>query len=67
MIAGICGPEPAAAPDRAAAAVTGNALGCAVPRPGGRVFGFAECCLVGKKKLIPIVVVLRKRPPSSTL
>ena len=33
MIAGICGPEPAAAPDRAAAAVTGNALGCAVPRP----------------------------------
>jgi hypothetical protein len=50
MIAGICGPEPAAAPDRAAAAVAGNALGCAVPRSGGRVFGFAECCLVGTKR-----------------
>lgn len=47
MIAGICGPQPAAAPDRAAAAVT---LGYAVTLSGGGVMGFAESRLAGRKE-----------------
>ena len=47
MIAGICGPQPAAAPDRAAAAVT---LGYAVTLSGGGVMDFAESVWRGEKK-----------------